>query len=134
MLAWLQAPGSLDQITGVGGQIVDYVKLLAILAGVLILAYLTIRKGIPALTGLRPAEGGPIQVMARFPLEPRKTLYIIRAGTDYYLIGTSDTDMFYLTALDGPSLESQLRAAPPPVAAVDFRTLLDRFRKPGGRP
>jgi flagellar biogenesis protein FliO len=130
-LALLQAvPSPMDELGSVTGQVIDYFKLLAILAGVLILAYLTIRYWLPSMTGVRQLQQGPIQVVARFPLEPRKTLYIIKTGADLFLIGTSDSDMYFLTELDPASVQPAL-AELPAVPARDFSSILRGLRKRG---
>jgi flagellar biogenesis protein FliO len=130
-LALLQAasPG-LEELGSVTGQVIDYFKLLAVLAGVLILAYLVVKHWLPSLAGVRQYQHGPIQVVARFPLEPRKTLYIIKAGSDMYLIGTSDSDMYYLTELDAAAIQSSLADAPA-VPARDFQSIVRGLRKRG---
>lgn len=129
--ALLQAvPSPVDELSSVTGQVIDYFKLLAILAGILILAYLTIRYWLPALTGVRQLQQGPIQVVARFPLEPRKTLYIVKTGGDMFLIGTSDSDMFFLTELDPASIQTALSEIPA-TPARDFNSILRGLRKRG---
>ncbi len=134
MLALLQAAPAIDQLSSVSNQIIDYLKLLAVLAGVLILAFVVVRHWLPSLTGLKPPDGGPIEVMARFPLEPRKTLYIIRTGSDYFLIGTSETDMFYLTSVDAGSVEQQLKERAVSRPPRDFRAILGSFTGKRGGP
>ena len=85
----LQAtPSAADQLNSINSQIVQYVEVLLALAGVLILAYLTLRVGLPRMFGMRTSGSGPIQVVARYPLEPKKVLYLVKAG----LAGLSDRD------------------------------------------
>jgi len=129
-LLWLQASPA-DQLTSFSSQIYDYFKLLLVLAGVLLLAILTVRYWLPRLTGVTHAAAGPIRVVSRFALEPRKNLYILKVGDDSFLIGTSESEIFYLTSLDTQSLEPYLRpeeggAAP----RLDFGQILRGLRKP----
>jgi flagellar biogenesis protein FliO len=131
LLALLQAvPSPADELGSVTGQVLDFFKLIALLAGVLILAYLTIRYWLPRMTGMRQLQQGPIQVVARFPLEPRKTLYIIKTGSDMFLIGTSDSDMFFLTELDPQSIQSTI-AELPAAPTRDFSSILRGLGKRG---
>jgi flagellar biogenesis protein FliO len=113
-------------------QAMDYFRLLLVLGGVLILAYLTLRFWMPRAMGVRASSGGPLQVLARFPLEPRKILYVIKAGSSAYLVGTSETGMHYLTALDTADLESMLHQQEArPAAGSEFQRLLRSWR--GGK-
>jgi flagellar biogenesis protein FliO len=110
-------------------QTIDYFRLLLVLGGVLILAYLTLRFWIPRTRGLRTSSGGPLQVLARFPLEPRKILYVIKAGSAVYLVGTSETAMHYLTALDPADMEAVLQQQEArPAAGNEFQRLLRSWR------
>jgi flagellar protein FliO/FliZ len=120
-----------DQVGAMNSQILDYVKLLLVLAGILILVYLSIRFWIPKLTGLGGLSSGPIRVLARFPLEPRKGLYIIKAGKQHFLIGTSENGIHCLASLDPADVEPYLtpgetgRQMP-----GNFAGLLKRLRTP----
>ena len=100
MALWLQTRLPADEFTSVGSGILDYFKLLLVLCGILVLAYLTIRHLIPRIIGINTSASGPIQVLARFPLEPKKTLYAVRAGADVLLIGSSESGLQLLKQLD----------------------------------
>ena len=105
-----------------------YVKLLLILGGILALAYLTIRYLMPRLVGWKDLASCPIRILARFPLEPRKALYVVRAGSGVFLIGASEGGLHYLTALDPHDFtafgEGEEQSSP----AVDFSRLIKNFR------
>ncbi len=129
----LQAtPSAVDQLNSINSQIVQYVEVLLALAGVLILAYLTLRVGLPRMFGMRTSSSGPIQVVARYPLEPKKALYLVKAGSQVFLIGTAENQVEYLTAVSEENaveiLESVRREAAP---RKDFRYLLNRLQKGG---
>lgn len=116
------SPDSVSQI-GVG----DYLRLLFVLAVILGLAWWTLRFGIPKLTGIPQQASGGISVLARYPLEPRKTLYVVKAGQEVVLVGSSEAGLQLLSALkpeDFAGTESQISGSP----AAPFSRF---FRKPG---
>jgi flagellar protein FliO/FliZ len=129
------APGGpVQEIHNINGEILDYIKLLVILAGILILAWVGLRHWLPKLSGMRGLDAGPIRIMARMPLEPRKTLYIVKAGDQYMLLGASDTQVSFLKELPAESIEAILaRPAPTAPAPGGFSQLLARLRNKGGR-
>jgi flagellar biogenesis protein FliO len=103
-----QAQDPTAQIGSVGSEIFDYFKLLLLLAGIVAFAFLVLRLWLPRLAGLKAAGTGPIRVVARLTLEPRKNLYIVKAAQGYSLVATSESGVHYLTALDSGALESAL--------------------------
>ena len=133
LIALLQAttPSPADQLGSYSDDIFNAIKFLFALAGVLLLAVVAVKYWIPKFAGVQTNNAGPIKVVARFGLEPRKTLYIIQTGNDYYLIGTSESDMYYLTALDPASVEPFLTAPVNQEAGPAFAEILRKF---SGRP
>lgn len=49
-------------------------------------------------------RGDLLEVIARQPLEPRRSLYVVRAGTRTLLVGTSELGVTMLTELEGVDL------------------------------
>ena len=94
-------------------QVLDYLRVLLVLGAVLLLAYLGVRHLLPKFLGMRQTASGPLQILARLPLEPGKNIYVIRAGSVCFLVGTSAAGMHYLTMLEGDAVES-FSAAPKP--------------------
>jgi flagellar biogenesis protein FliO len=125
-------PGPADQLTSINTQIVQYIEVLLALGGVLVLAYVILRVGLPRMFGMRTSSGGPIQILARYPLEPKKALYLVKAGTQVFLIGTSESQVQYLTAIAADNTEEVLRFAQSDEAPrKDFRQILTWFQKGG---
>ena len=110
MTTWLacllQAANPAEELGSVTGQALELVRVLFILAAVVLLAYVAVRHWLPRVTGLRNLEAGPIQVLARTPLEPKKTLYLLKVGSEVLLVGTSE-DQLHLT-LHRPSRSANL--------------------------
>jgi len=108
----------------------DYLKLMLVLAGIVALAYATLRYWLPKLSGLQRQSDGPIQVVARMPLEPRKNLYIIKAGAEYLLVGTAENSVHMISALQPDALEGYAAAAAKPDAVPsEFLTVLRRLKR-----
>lgn len=119
-----------DQISSINTPIFQYIAVLAALVGVLVLAYVTLRVGLPRMFGMRASGRGPIQVVARYPLEPKKTLYLVKAGTQVLLIGTSENQVQFLTALAPENAAEMLESANvEELPRKDFRQFLTRFQK-----
>jgi flagellar biogenesis protein FliO len=93
-----------DQWTLLDPQLVDYFRLLLVLGAVLILAYVGVRYLVPRMTGMRQVPSGPMRVVARLPIEPGKNLYLVKAGTCCFLVGTSAGDIHYLASLDAEAV------------------------------
>lgn len=78
-----------------------FVKMLLILGIVTILAILMLKYAVPHIGFMRRLEHGKFfKVMYKFGLEPKKNLYVIKAGKRYLMIGTSDNAITLLTELD----------------------------------
>src|SRR3982751_1327401 len=78
---------------------VEYVRLMLVLCGILALAVLAIRYWLPKIAIWNKPAHGPIEICARFPLEPRRTLYIVKAANSYVLLASSEAGVQHLTAL-----------------------------------
>ncbi|HVP50617.1 MAG TPA: flagellar biosynthetic protein FliO [Terriglobales bacterium] len=134
-LLWLYvtpspADSAADQLTSINSQIVQYVEVLLALAGVLVLAYVVLKVGLPRMFGMRTSSGGPIQVLARYPLEPKKTLYLVKAGSQVFLVGTAENQVAYLTAIAPENAEEMIGVAGKEEApAKEFRRFLSRIEK-----
>jgi len=134
-LLWLAAAPTpaespADQLSSINTQVLQYAEVLLALAGVLVLAYVVLRVGLPRMFGMRTSSGGPVQVLARYPLEPKKMLYLVKAGAQVFLVGTSESQVAYLTAIAPENAAEMLELArkeEPPRA--DFRHFLSRTEK-----
>jgi flagellar biogenesis protein FliO len=136
-LLWLYmapspADSPADQLTSINAPIVQYIEVLFALAGVLVLAYVILRVGLPRMFGMRTSSGGPIQVLARYPLEPKKTLYLVKTGSQVFLIATAESQVEYLTAVAPENAAEMLESArSEEVPRKEFRQFLSRFQKRG---
>jgi flagellar biogenesis protein FliO len=132
LLALQMAPGSPDPFPVVNTPAMEYIEMLLVLGGVLAFAYLTLRFGLPRFFGLRAPAGGPIQMVSRYPLEPKKSLYLVRVGSEVFLLATAEGQVEYLTAIARENaaeiLESARQRQPQP---KDFRQILNWVQKTG---
>jgi len=96
-------------IGSVNGEIVEYLKVVLFLAVVATLAFVALRFWLPKLSGGAGTTAGPLHVAWRMSLEPRKTLYVVRAGENYVLLAASDAGVQFLTSLDAGQMEAALQ-------------------------
>ena len=106
MALWLQVVTPSQEFTSVSTSVLDYIKLLFVLCAILILAFVTIRYVIPRWFGINTSAAGPIQVLARFPLEPKRTLYVVKVAKDIVLVGSSESGLQFLKELDPADFEA----------------------------
>jgi flagellar biosynthetic protein FliO len=75
---------------------------------------------------------GAIRVVARCPLEPRRSVYVIEATGRCFLVGVGDGPMAVLAELDAAALPKEQVAVAPRFADVLAR-VLGRSREPVSR-
>jgi flagellar biogenesis protein FliO len=92
----LASPG--DSVLGPDGWM-GYARLMLILGAVLILA-LAVRFWLPKLTRPGRPSSRRIRVLAWFPLEPRKTLYVVAVGKNFMLLASSEAGVHLMATLD----------------------------------
>jgi flagellar biogenesis protein FliO len=125
-----QAGNPSGEIGWVANEFAGLVQVVLILGGVLLLAFFVLRFAIPRFFGIDHFRSGPISVVARFSLEPRKNLYIVQIGKEYFLVGTSETNVQLLTSLDSGKLELLLaQSSLKPPEGSDFGRLLRGFKR-----
>jgi|SRR3954471_23431174 flagellar biogenesis protein FliO len=126
--ALLLEPG--EAVTSTGSQLLAYGEVLLALAGVLVLAYVVLRVGLPRMMGMPSSKGGPIEIVARHPLEPKKTLYLVRMGPQLFLIAASDTQVQFLTSVAPENVEELLASVKvaEPQGKI-FRQVMSQFRQ-----
>jgi flagellar biosynthetic protein FliO len=66
---------------------------------------------------------GPLQVLARCPLEPRRSIYVVQAAGRCFLVGVGDGPMALLAELDSAAVKA---ATPEPASAVTWEAVLAR--------
>jgi flagellar biogenesis protein FliO len=115
-----------------GGYGTFLLETLLILAGVCVLAWAVIRFGLRRLYAAPQAPGGgPLRVIARLPLEPRRTVYIIEAGGKTLLVGAAESGpLAVLAELDAVQVAAAVRAAPRARSFLDVLNL--KTREPAG--
>ncbi|MFH1810900.1 MAG: flagellar biosynthetic protein FliO [Pseudomonadota bacterium] len=110
-----------------GSTVTALVRMVLVLAGIILLAYLILHKGMGSLSA-KLAQGRLVHVVDRVGLEPKKTLYVVEIAGRYYLIGTSDHGVSCLATLSGDADRSGFenllrthRGAGPVAAATDSK-------------
>ena len=90
-----------------GGLAWDLLQLVVGLALVCALAYLVLRFGLRRIhVG---AKDGPVRLIARFPLDPRRSLYLVETGGRRFLVGSAEAGITMLAEI---AAEPTQRPAP----------------------
>jgi flagellar biogenesis protein FliO len=84
---------------------IQFLQVVAALGIVLLVAWLVLRFGLSRLKTFRTPASGIIEVIARYPLESRKTLYLVRAGSSTMLIASSESQVHYLSQVDAATAQ-----------------------------
>src|SRR5436305_15342893 len=112
--------GSATELPGLGGSIaLSFVSLaLVCLAAYVLLRWLS-RRGV--------GRGrGPLEILARCPLEPRRSVYLIRAAGRCFLVGVGDGPMALLAEVDAAEVSADLTAAAAALPEGGFAAVLAR--------
>jgi flagellar biogenesis protein FliO len=83
----------------------DYVKMLFVLIGICLIALVAVKMLIPRLRGMAVPASNGIHIFAKYPLEPRKTLYVVKIGKTVVLLATSGETVRFMTTLDPKDFE-----------------------------
>lgn len=78
----------------------EYARLMLVLCGILALAVVAIRFWLPKFALWNKPANGPIEIYARFPLESRRTLYIVKVVNSYMLLSSSEAGVQKLAGLN----------------------------------
>jgi flagellar biogenesis protein FliO len=97
--------------------------------------FLPLFLGKPRLAG---AGGKMIDVVESYRLEPRKSIYLVRVGGQYFLLGSTGDRLDTLagTPLDGEKIAAALRgtAGQPPPEAKPSRSFAELLKGKRGQP
>ncbi len=85
---------------------------LLVLGGVCIAAFVIVRVVGRVLATGRVRGAHVMDVVARVPLEPRRSLYVVEVAGKTLLVGTSEMGLSLLTELDGGEVRSRITARP----------------------
>jgi flagellar protein FliO/FliZ len=97
------------------------------LAAVCVAAFVLVRVAGRWLTTGRTRGAGLMDVVARVPLEPRRSLYIVEVAGKALLVGTSEMGLSVLSELDREQVRA--RAVPRTSFADLVRDLIARRRR-----
>lgn len=113
-------------------------QMLLVLGIVVGLIYLTLNFGLRRLMGLRGVPMGRsqlVQVVERIPLDPKRAMYVVRAGGEYLLVGGGEEGLSLITRLDGASVQAAMDAKKVVPAMSPFlQKLLTTRRSPEPQP
>ena len=114
----------LQQAVPVGSLWGDYVKTIVILIGICLLAVGALKFLGPRLRANTGSSSERIRVLARQALEPRKNLYVVRAGQTTMLVATSGESVHFMTLVERTDFpEEETAEASMPANAPMFRKI-----------
>lgn len=100
LLAQIPAPSTAPAPDLWGKYAWDIVTMTGLLLLVCVIIVVVLRILLPRLMAFGPLhQKGFFKVVARFPLEPKKFLYVIKVGEAHQLIATTDHQVTFLTTL-----------------------------------
>jgi flagellar protein FliO/FliZ len=102
---------------------------LLVLGLVCIGAWLVVRFGARRLWAPVGRGRGVLDVVARVPLEPRRSLYVVEVGGKTLLVGTSEMGLSVLSELDAAAVRADLAR---PAAVRSFADALRSVLRRGG--
>src|SRR3954470_16947279 len=85
---------------------------LVVLGGVCVAAFVVVRLAGRFLTTSRPRGAHLLDVVARLPLEPRRSLYVIEVAGKTLLVGTSEMGLSMLSELDAGEVRARIDERP----------------------
>jgi flagellar biogenesis protein FliO len=116
-------------MTSLSVELGDYLRLMLVLVGILALAVVAIRFWFPKILTMRQPSSGSIEVCARLPLEPRRTLYIVKAGKSFMLLASSEAGVNHLSALSAEECAGLEKIDELPRSLPNFAQILRAPRK-----
>ena len=98
----------------------------ALVLGIVVsLIYLTLNVGLRRLLGIKPSTThGLVTVLERVTLDPKRALFVVRAGSEVLLLGGSDSNLELITKLNPADVE---RAQTQPAAPLTMSPLLQKL-------
>jgi flagellar protein FliO/FliZ len=109
----------------------------AVLGIVVALAYLVLNVGLRKLMGIEGVVAGKsiVRVLERTPLDQKRTLFVVKAANEVFLLGGSDSNLQLLSKLDAAEVEllRAAQAAEPSVLPAKLSPFLKRLLKKKGQ-
>jgi len=100
----------------------DYLRLMLVLSGVLALAWVALRYWLPKIAPAG-ASGDLLDVVERKQLDARNSLFVVKAGSKYLLLGSSEHGLTLLEQLDGDEVRAAVLQRPRPALFAEIFAL-----------
>ena len=75
-------------------------RMIAVLGAVCALAYVSLRWGLQRYVKSQPGSRGRMEVVDRLGIGPRRSLLVVRAGEQFWLVGSSESGLAMLGELE----------------------------------
>jgi flagellar protein FliO/FliZ len=121
---------------GMGWVLVRTVVVLGLVVG---LVYLVLNVGLRRLMGIKgiglPGGAQPlVAVMQRIPLDPKRSLFVVKAAGEYLLVGGGDGSLTLISKLDAEAVARFEREQSTPSAPLVSPFLQKLLSRKGGSP
>lgn len=103
-------PEGLEQDVNLGWTLV---RTFVVLGLVIAIAYLTLNVGLRKLMGVAGPlrQLGLVRVLERVSLDPKRTLFVVRAGNEVLLLGAGEGSLSLITKLDTAEVDALVESA-----------------------
>ncbi|HLL55781.1 MAG TPA: flagellar biosynthetic protein FliO [Myxococcaceae bacterium] len=110
-----------------------------VLGAVLALIYLTLNVGLRRLMGMRLGTSGReplVTVVERIPLDPKRSMFVVKAAGEYLLVGAGDTALNLISKLDPEEVARMQRQPSTPATTPVISPFLQKLlsRRGGSQP
>lgn len=75
-------------------------RMIGVLAAVCGLAWVLLRWGLKRLSPYQPESAGRLEVVEQLPVGSKRSLMVVRAGREYWLVGASESGLEQIGRLD----------------------------------
>lgn len=91
----------------------SFVEMLVVLGAVCLLAYLLLGKVLPRVLRVPTptASGRLLTVLDRLPIDPRRSILVVKMGDEHFLVGSAEQGLTLLARLDPGEVRDAMAAA-----------------------
>lgn len=129
-----EAEGGVDgprDLPSMGGALL---KMVVVLGGVSLLAYLLLGKVLPRAMRVPTGAGGQriMRVVDRLPIDQRRSILVVAVGDEHFMVGASEGGIHLISRLDADQIPTAPEADPPSGGLSRFAEALTQRRSKEG--
>ena len=101
-------------------------QMVLVLLAVCLLAYALLRFGMRRFQAVAHGRARGMRVVARLPLEPRRSIYVVEIGGRHFVVGAAESSLTQLAELDAATVQQLQQDLSAPNPRVSFKDVLSR--------